>query len=101
MATTQIQLNEDLLDQKLADLEKARSWSPRIISKLEAAIRTADDYDLLRINPLRYAKDSSMSEKEAIDLFLYGTKLVLFDIEWHLVCRGCCDLFNNFPDPTP
>jgi len=96
MATTQIQLNENLLDQKLADLEKARSWSPRVISKLEAAIRTAADYDLFRINPLRYAKDKSMSEKEAIDLFLYGTKFGLFEMEWHLVCPSCGHLIDNF-----
>lgn len=98
MATTQIQLNEALLDQKLAELEKARSWSPRVVSKLEAAIRTADDYDLFRINPLRYAKDKGIAEQEAIDLFLYATKQGLFEIEWHLVCRSCGHLIDNFAD---
>src|SRR5258708_7823144 len=98
MATAQIEVNEALLDQRLADLEKARSWSPRVISKLEATIRTAEDYDLFRINPLRYATDKAMSEKEATDLFLYGTKLGLFEMEWHLVCRGCGHLIENFRD---
>ena len=30
-----IALNEHLLEEKLADLEQMRSWSPRVISKLE------------------------------------------------------------------
>ena len=33
-------LNEQLLDERLAQLEKARTWSPRLISKLESHIRT-------------------------------------------------------------
>jgi hypothetical protein len=61
-----IQLNEPLLDEKLAQLEEARSWSSRVISKLETTIRTADDYALFRVNPLQYAKEKGMAEAEAI-----------------------------------
>lgn len=48
-------INEQLLEQKLADLESQRSWSPRVVSKLEAFIRSADDLALFRINPLTSA----------------------------------------------
>lgn len=34
-----IQLNEPLLDEKLAQLEEARTWSSRVISRSETAIR--------------------------------------------------------------
>jgi hypothetical protein len=74
-----ILLNEPLLDEKLAQLEEARSWSSRVISKLETTIRTADDYALFRVNPVQYAKDKGMAENEAIDLFLYGTKVGRFE----------------------
>ena len=74
-----IQLNEPLLDEKLAQLEEARRWSSRVISKLETTIRTADDYALFRVNPVQYAKDKGMAENEAIDLFLYGTKVGRFE----------------------
>jgi class 3 adenylate cyclase/predicted RNA-binding Zn-ribbon protein involved in translation (DUF1610 family) len=30
-----------------------------------------------------------MSENEAIDLFLHGAKVGLFEMEWHLVCPTC------------
>jgi hypothetical protein len=62
-----IQLNEPLLDEKPAQLEEARSWSSRVISKLETTIRTADDYALFRVNPLQYAKEKGMAEAERLD----------------------------------
>src|ERR1051326_6854386 len=82
-------INESLLDEHLGKLEGARTWSPRVISKLESFIRTADDYDLFRVNPIQYATDKNMAESEAIDLFLHSAKLGLFEMEWHLVCPGC------------
>src|SRR6266498_3045307 len=83
------QLNETLLDDLLGKLESARSWSPRVISKLETLIRSGDDYSLFRINPIQYAKERAIAEAEAIDLFLYSAKFGLFEMEWHLVCPTC------------
>jgi class 3 adenylate cyclase/predicted RNA-binding Zn-ribbon protein involved in translation (DUF1610 family) len=82
-------LNETLLDELLGQLESARSWSPRVISKLEAFIRAGEDYDLFRINPIRFGTEKGMAENEAIDLFLHSAKLGLFELEWHLVCPTC------------
>ncbi len=45
-------VNEKLLDDRLATLEKARPWSARVMSKLEGHIRSASDEALFRINPL-------------------------------------------------
>ena len=52
-----MQTNEDLLDKRLAALELARAWSPRIISKLENHIRSAEDAKLFRINPCSFAAE--------------------------------------------
>jgi len=82
-------INESLLDKFLGELESARAWSPRVNSKLESFIRTAEDYDLFRVNPIQYATEKNMAESEAIDLFLHSAKLGLFEMEWHLVCPGC------------
>src|SRR5687767_2865266 len=48
-------VNEQVLDERLTLLEAARPWSPRVITKLEGHIRTADDEALFRINPLTFA----------------------------------------------
>jgi len=86
-------LNESLLDERLAQLERARIWSPRVISKLEAFIRTADDYTLFRVDPIQYATEKGMDENEAIDLFLHAAKGNLFDLEWNLICACCGQVF--------
>ncbi|MFN8371602.1 MAG: DUF5939 domain-containing protein [Anaerolineae bacterium] len=82
-------INEAVLDEKLEQLEKARTWSPRVISKLETMIRTADDFALFRLNPIQYAADKGISENEAVDLFLYAVKVALFEMEWHVLCPHC------------
>jgi class 3 adenylate cyclase len=83
-------LNENLLDERLAQLENARSWSPRLISKLESHIRTGDDDELFRINPFTFAAGRNASEKEVIDLFLHASALGLFRMDWVLFCPQCC-----------
>lgn len=92
------QLFEDTLDRLLERLEKSRVWSPRVISKLETLIRTGEDGDLFRINPVRYAADKNMSENEAIDLFLHATIAGLVEMHWHLVCPICGHIVDSLRD---
>jgi len=85
-----VSLNESLLDERLAQLEKARPWTARLISKLESHIRSADDEGLYRINPFSFAKDKNAAEREVIDLFLHATACGLFRMDWTLFCPQCC-----------
>ena len=82
-------VSESLLDQRLGTLEAARTWSPRVISKLEGHIRSSDDAGLFRINPVKFAVDKHIGEAEAIDLFLHGTAHGLFEMDWLLICPRC------------
>src|SRR6478672_5110243 len=93
MATT---VNEQRLDERLALLEKARTWSPRLISKLESHIRTADDRALYRINPFTFAKERNIAEIEVVDLFLHATALGVFSMDWNLFCPKCCCVVDSF-----
>ena len=96
MSVTASGLNEQVLEQRLAALESARSWSPRVVSKLESLIRSVDDYDLFRINPLLYAAAQGIDEPESIDLFLHATNVGLFDLDWLIVCGSCSNVYNRF-----
>src|SRR5260370_4190835 len=89
------QVKEGELEQRLGLGEMARSWSPRVISKLENAIRSYQDDDLYRFNPVRYAIQTGMAESEAIALFLHATRSSLFTMEWQLVCSGCGHLVES------
>jgi class 3 adenylate cyclase len=82
-------VKEELLDDRLAKLETARPWSPRLVSKLESHIRSADDEALFRINPITFARERSLQEEEVIDLLLHATSLGLFGTDWLLLCPKC------------
>jgi len=89
-------VHEKILDERLAALERARAWSPRVISKLESHIRTADDVALFRINPIRFAAEKNIAEAETIDLFLHGAFLGLFEMDWLLLCSACSCVVESF-----
>jgi hypothetical protein len=89
-------IDEKLLEERLTALESARSWSPRLVSKLETHIRSAGDADLLRINPLRFAADKSLAKAETVDLFLHAAALGLFEIDWVILCPLCSCVIDSF-----
>jgi hypothetical protein len=89
-------VDEQALDERLARLEAARPWSPRVVSRLEAVIRAGDDAALFRINPLRFAGERGLADDEAIDLFLHATALGLFEMDWLLVCPRCACAVESF-----
>jgi class 3 adenylate cyclase len=90
------ELNEKALDQGLAALETARTWSPRVISKLESHLRSAEDKPLFRINPFAFAAEKNIPEAETIDLFLHATSVGLFEMNWMLVCPLCSCVVESF-----
>ena len=81
-------VNEQLLDERLAALEEARAWSPRLISKLESHIRTADDLALFRINAFSFAQERHLPENEIIDLFLQPFLAGLVAVLSTMLLRG-------------
>ena len=91
-------INDNYLDEALAKVEGVRNWSPRVISKLENSIRTANDEDLFRVSPLQWALQKSVDEYEAVDLFLYGAKAGLFYMEWDVICPCCGRISQSLQD---
>ena len=89
-------IQEGVLEERLASLEAAHKWNPRVVSRLETLIRTGDDFDLFRINPLAYSADTGIDEGESIDLFLHAANVGLFDMDWLIVCGSCANVFSSF-----
>src|SRR5579863_7764071 len=89
-------INEKILEERLSALETAHTWSPRVISRLEALIRSGADEDLFRINPIKFAADKGMAEAETIDLFLYAAAQGLFEMNWMLLCSLCGCITESF-----
>ena len=89
-------VNEDLLRQRLTELGSIASWAPHILSSLERFIRTADDYDLFRVNPIQYATANGLGEAEGIELFVHAAKVGLFEMQWLLICAYCPQVAGSF-----
>jgi class 3 adenylate cyclase len=89
-------VDERTLDERLARLETARPWSPRVVSRLEALIRTDDDAALFRVNPFTFASQWGLDENEAIDLLLHATAQGLFEMDWLLICPRCACAVESF-----
>jgi hypothetical protein len=93
-------INEKALDERLTALEAAKAWSPRVVSRLETLLRSGTEEALFRINPIRFAAERSIAEAEAIDLFLHGTVVGLFEMDWLLLCPMCSDVVDSFRSLT-
>ena len=89
-------IDEKKLEERLAALEAAKSWSPRVVSRLEMLVRSGSDEELYRVNPIQFAIEKSIAEAEAIDLFLHACVAGLFDMDWMLVCPLCSDVVESF-----
>jgi class 3 adenylate cyclase len=84
------------LEEGLVALEAAKSWSPRVVSRLEMLMRSGTDEELYRVNPIQFATEKSIAEAEAIDLFLHACVAGLFDMDWMLVRPMCSDVVESF-----
>lgn len=89
-------LDERALDAGLAGLEAARSWSPRVVSRLEALIRDGDDAALFRLNPFTLARQRDLDPTEAVDLLLHASAQGLFEMDWLLICPRCACAVESF-----
>jgi class 3 adenylate cyclase len=89
-------IQDRLLESKMTEIEQARSWSPRVISKFETLVRSGDDLSLYRVNPLAFARDRAIAEAESIDLFLYATRSGLFEMSWGVVCPQSGMVLDSF-----
>ena len=87
---------EHLLRERVAALAAARRWAPGVLAGLEAFVREADDYDLFRVNPIRYAATAGLGEAEAIELFVHAAKAGLFEMDWLLLCAYCPQVAGGF-----
>jgi class 3 adenylate cyclase len=79
-------IDERLLESRMTQIEQARSWSPRVISKFETLIRSGEETAVHRANPLAFARDRGVAETEAIDLFLHAARAGLVDMHWDILC---------------
>ncbi|MGH2726034.1 MAG: DUF5939 domain-containing protein, partial [Actinomycetota bacterium] len=93
-------VDEALLATKLEELDRLLPDSGDLRGMLASFLRTASDGELVRINPVAFAKSHGGNEAALIDLFLHGRKVGLLRMEWQYVCPGCGDIVESFESLT-
>jgi class 3 adenylate cyclase len=82
-------MNKDILQQKLDTLTTFPGIKSDTVARLGEVLKGLGDWDLLRINPLRFAEEHGFNQSEAMDLFVHGAKIGLFDFVWNMICPAC------------
>lgn len=82
-------MNHDILHQKLHALAAFPNIKADTAAKFGEILKELDDWDLLRINPLRFAEEHDFNRIETMDLFIHGAKIGLFDFVWNIICPSC------------
>ena len=93
-------VNELLLAELLARLGTAVPDSADVIEALAGFVRTADDDELVRINPVRFAERLDLPSAGVVELFLHARKLGLLTMEWQYVCPGCGEIVERLTSLT-
>ncbi len=88
--------DERLLAEKLGQIGVSFPGHDALLRALESFVRTADDPQVVRIDPIPFAAARGIDEEDAIDLFLHGRKAGLFSMEWQCVCPGCGEIAQSF-----
>lgn len=77
------------LEQKEKSLEGFSNLDKSDVRTFIGHLRKADVWDLIRINPFRFASKTGFDSGKSLDLFLHGAKIGLFDIAYNMVCPAC------------
>ena len=93
-------LDDKLLSAGLDELVGRLPDRRDVLDALATFIRTADDPELVRINPIRFAGEHGCDEAAVIELFLHARRIGLLRMEWHYVCPGCGDIVESFQSLT-
>ena len=68
--------------------------------RLLALLEDADDRELVRINPVRFAVQHGFTTGEAVELFLHARKNSGCTMEWQYVCPGCGEIVERLASLT-
>ena len=84
------------LHERFENLRLNFAGQENLIEELQRFVSTAADAQIVRVNPIQYAKAHSRPEALVIDLFLHARKAGLLTMEWQYVCRGCGSIVGSF-----
>lgn len=68
------------------------------LQRFSQGLQSLPLYKAARINPFSFAEAAGIETETALDLFVHGAKLGVFDLEWGAVCPLCGAIANSVAD---
>lgn len=82
-------MNIQNLEKKLAVLEHYPRLDRETIQKFGKIVRELGDWDLFRMDPLRFSRTHGFDFAAATELFIHAAKIGLLDLEYLMFCPFC------------
>jgi class 3 adenylate cyclase len=64
------------------------------VAAIERVVAAGADTELHRINVIEFAAEHGLPFDKALDAFLHGARLGLFEMSWNVLCPGCGGVLN-------
>jgi len=77
------------LQSRLAAVQNAGRFDAVVVGGFARYIAEAPDEKLFRMNPYRYAAETGIAEREAVDLFLHAAHAGVVEFSWGVLCPAC------------
>jgi class 3 adenylate cyclase len=71
-----------------------------IVEALVDLAGSGSDREIVRINPILFARERGLDEQAVVDVFLHARKLGVVVMEWLFVCPGCGDIVESLASLT-
>ena len=88
-------INDFALQNKVNTLKAFPNLDSDTIDRFAAILKTQGDWQLFRINPLKFAEQHGFDAQVCTDLFIHGAKIGLFDMNYNMVCPMCGGIANS------
>jgi class 3 adenylate cyclase len=79
----------DALEQKIQALAGYPAVGEKLARRFAALIGSASDWELFRVNPLRFAAQHDLAPAQSLDLFVHAARVGLFDFAFNQLCLYC------------
>jgi class 3 adenylate cyclase len=80
---------DDSLELRLQAAARASAIPADLLERFGRWVRTADDGELFRFNPLAWATAHGVEEDQALELLLHATKVGILEMSWGVICPFC------------
>lgn len=77
------------LESKIESLSSYPILKKDFIQKFKNALIHSDDWDLVHMNPYRFAEKNNLPVKETIDIFIHASKVGILDMNYNMICPRC------------